>query len=45
MTALPWGKYSEDKLDLGRAREVLDRDHAGLADVKQRTVEFLAVGA
>ncbi|MBI5615440.1 MAG: endopeptidase La [Gammaproteobacteria bacterium] len=45
LTGLPWGVYSEDRLDLKHARAVLDRDHEGLADVKQRIVEFLAVGA
>ncbi len=45
LTALPWGKYSQDKIDLERARTVLDRDHDGLADVKGRIIEFLAVGA
>ncbi len=44
ITILPWGKYSEDKLDLKRARRVLDRDHYGLDDVKKRILEFLAVG-
>ncbi len=44
ITSLPWGKYSEDALDLARARAVLDRDHTGLADVKDRIIEFLAVG-
>lgn len=44
MTALPWGVYSKDKLDLKHARAVLDRDHDGLEDVKQRIIEFLAVG-
>ncbi|HKK06286.1 MAG TPA: endopeptidase La [Gammaproteobacteria bacterium] len=45
MTSLPWGRYSEDILDLERARKVLDRDHYGLDDVKQRIIEFLAVGS
>lgn len=45
LTALPWGKTSEDVLDLKRARRILDRDHAGLKDVKERIIEFLAVGA
>jgi ATP-dependent Lon protease len=45
LTLLPWGKYSKDNLDLEHARAVLDRDHDGLEDVKQRVVEFLAVGA
>jgi len=44
MTALPWGKVSRDNLDLKHAREILDRDHDGLEDVKQRIIEFLAVG-
>ena len=44
LTALPWGVYSEDKLDLKRARKILDRDHDGLDDVKERIIEFLAVG-
>lgn len=44
VTVLPWGKHSQDKLDLKRARKVLDKDHYGLDDVKQRILEFLAVG-
>ncbi len=45
LTTLPWGRYSRDKIDLKQAREVLDRDHDGLGDVKDRIIEFLAVGA
>lgn len=45
LTLLPWGKYSSDNLDLKRARRVLDQDHDGLADVKDRIIEFLGVGA
>ncbi len=44
ITLLPWGIHSKDRLDLKRARRVLDRDHYGLDDVKQRILEFLAVG-
>ena len=44
ITLLPWGQHSQDKLDLKRARRVLDRDHYGLKDVKERMLEFLAVG-
>ena len=40
---LPWSNASEDKLDLTRAEEILERDHYGLADVKERILEFLAV--
>jgi ATP-dependent Lon protease len=45
LTALPWGRHSKDKLELKRARRILDRDHDGLDDVKERIIEFLAVGA
>lgn len=44
LTLLPWGKFSEDKLDMKEAREVLAQDHEGLEDVKDRIMEFLAVG-
>jgi len=40
---LPWLKSSEDKLDLDEARKILDEDHYGLEDVKERILEFLAV--
>jgi ATP-dependent Lon protease len=43
LLAVPWGKTSEERLDPGHAREVLDADHAGLEDVKNRIVEYLAV--
>jgi ATP-dependent Lon protease len=43
LLAVPWGKRSEEKLDPKDAREVLDADHAGLEDVKDRIVEYLAV--
>jgi len=45
LTTLPWGKNSEDNLDLDHARTVLDADHDGLEDVKDRIIEFLAVGS
>ncbi len=44
LTLLPWGKLSKDKLDIKRARKILDQDHEGLEDVKDRIIEFLAVG-
>jgi len=44
LTILPWGKFSKDSYDLKRARRVLDRDHYGLDDVKERILEFIAVG-
>jgi len=40
---LPWDEYSKDKFDLKRAQKILDRDHYGLEDVKQRIIEYLAV--
>ncbi|MES9944234.1 MAG: endopeptidase La [Candidatus Thiodiazotropha sp.] len=44
ITLLPWGSHSEDKLDLQFARKSLDKDHYGLEDVKERILEFLALG-
>ncbi len=40
---LPWGEYTQDNLDLNNARKVLDNDHFGLDDVKERILEHLAV--
>jgi ATP-dependent Lon protease len=40
---LPWRKYTEDKIDLVQAREVLDQDHFDLKEVKERIIEQLAV--
>jgi ATP-dependent Lon protease len=43
LIAVPWDERSEERLDPGHAREVLDADHAGLEDVKERIVEYIAV--
>ncbi len=43
LTELPWGTRSDDRLDLTEARAILDADHTGLDDVKERIVEYLAV--
>jgi ATP-dependent Lon protease len=43
LIAVPWGKRSDERLDPVAAREVLDADHAGLEDVKDRITEYLAV--
>ncbi|MGH2700443.1 MAG: LON peptidase substrate-binding domain-containing protein, partial [Actinomycetota bacterium] len=43
MTELPWDVRSEDNLEIAAARAVLDADHTGLEDVKDRIVEYLAV--
>lgn len=40
---MPWKKATEDKLDLREARRILDEDHYGLEDIKERILEFLAV--
>ncbi|WP_297764107.1 endopeptidase La [uncultured Alcanivorax sp.] len=45
LTSVPWGQYSDDNLDLKHARQILEAHHSGLDDVKDRMVEFLAVGA
>jgi len=43
LVSLPWDKTSPDNLDLGHARAVLDEDHFGLKDIKDRILEYLAV--
>ncbi len=43
VTELPWGDRTEEKLDLNSASEILEEDHYGLEDVKDRVLEFLAV--
>ncbi len=41
--SMPWDRRTEDKLDIAHARDILDEDHYGLTDVKERILEFLAV--
>ncbi len=43
LLALPWNKYTNDNLDLGRAKTILERQHYGLQHAKERVLEFLAV--
>ncbi len=43
LLAVPWSKRSEERLDPALTREILDADHAGLEDVKDRIVEYIAV--
>jgi ATP-dependent Lon protease len=43
ITGLPWGVFSQDNLELARARTILDEDHYGLQKIKERILEFLAV--
>jgi ATP-dependent Lon protease len=44
LTVLPWGVFSEEANNLSDAEEVLEQDHYGLADIKKRILEFIAVG-
>ncbi len=44
LTILPWGKFSEESYEIDRSRKILDRDHYGLDDVKERIIEFIAIG-
>jgi ATP-dependent Lon protease len=43
MTEIPWSVRTEDNLDIAEARRILDEDHTGLSDVKDRIIEYLAV--
>jgi ATP-dependent Lon protease len=43
LTHMPWEQRTEDNLDIANAREVLNQDHYGLKDIKERILEFLAV--
>ena len=44
LTSIPWGHSSEERLDISQAADVLYADHYGLDDVKERILEFIAVG-
>jgi len=44
LTALPWGRFGRDRYKLKAASRALNRDHSGLEDVKQRILEFIAIG-
>jgi ATP-dependent Lon protease len=43
LVTLPWSQGTQDNLDIAHAREILDQDHYGLQDIKERILEFLAV--
>ncbi|TAL76628.1 MAG: endopeptidase La [Burkholderiaceae bacterium] len=43
LTELPWSVFTEDRIDIAQAREILDKDHYGLKKIKQRILEYLAV--
>ncbi|CAK9437339.1 uncharacterized protein LODBEIA_P17170 [Lodderomyces beijingensis] len=44
LTSIPFGIYSKDSFNVKKAKEILDRDHYGLKDVKERILEFISVG-
>lgn len=44
LTVLPWGVFTKDSYDIKRAQKILNHDHYGLQDVKDRILEFLSVG-
>ncbi len=44
LTILPWGKFTEEIYDVDHAEQILERDHFGLEDVKERILEFVAIG-
>ncbi len=43
LVSVPWSQTTQDNLDIAHARQVLDQDHYGLGDVKERILEFLAI--
>lgn len=43
LVSVPWSKSTDDTLDIPHARKILDQDHYGLEDVKERILEFLAI--
>lgn len=44
LTLIPWGIYSQDRFNIKEAKTILDRDHYGLKDVKERILEFISMG-
>ncbi|OMJ30195.1 Lon protease-like protein, mitochondrial [Smittium culicis] len=44
LTQIPWGKHSVENFDIKHAKQILDEDHFGLEDIKDRILEFVAVG-
>jgi ATP-dependent Lon protease len=43
LLALPWGKITPDNLDLAKAKQILDKDHYGLHDIKERILDFISL--
>ena len=44
LVSIPYGVTSEDNLELDKAKAVLDKEHYGMDDVKDRILEFIAIG-
>ncbi|MBN2040937.1 MAG: endopeptidase La [Spirochaetes bacterium] len=44
LTTLPWGIFSEDNYEIEKAKKILDKDHYGLDDIKDRILEFISIG-
>lgn len=44
LTIIPWGIFSKETIDLKKAENILEKDHYGLSDIKQRILEFIGVG-
>ncbi len=44
LTIIPWGIYSQENHDLRKAEKILEKDHYGLKDIKERIIEFIGVG-
>ncbi|GAB4235834.1 MAG: endopeptidase La [Chlamydiales bacterium] len=44
LTVVPWGVYSDENHDLAKAEKILEEDHYGLKDIKERILEFISVG-
>lgn len=44
ITQIPWGVHTEENFDINKAADILEEDHYGLSDVKERILEFIAVG-
>jgi ATP-dependent Lon protease len=44
MSILPWGVFGEEKFNISKSKKILDRDHYGMQKVKERILEFIAVG-
>ncbi|QRG39817.1 ATP-dependent protease La [Candidozyma auris] len=44
LTSIPWGVYSKDRFEVKLAKDILDRDHYGLKEVKERILEFISMG-